>query len=147
MKKCYKCNEKKLLEDFYNNKYKADGKQTICKTCSNKRRVEYYKENKERETIVKNKNKRKIKQWFKDLKDTLECNECGENHPATLQFHHKNGKKEFNISNAVCGSFSKEKILEEMKKCVILCANCHMKIHYVDYYKWVDENRLSHFKP
>src|SRR5947209_14515506 len=34
-------------------------------------------------------NERKARIWeFYNQKATLECSQCGENHPATLQFHH-----------------------------------------------------------
>jgi hypothetical protein len=34
------------------------------------------------------------------------------------------------IAQAVNQGWSKERILEEIKKCDVLCANCHFKEHY-----------------
>jgi hypothetical protein len=70
----------------------------------------------------------KKKKWMNEIKSTLKCEKCGENHIATLDFHHINpNEKEFQIAQSY---FSKEKILEEMKKCIVLCSNCHRKLHW-----------------
>lgn len=45
-----------------------------------------------------------------------------------LDFHHVNpNEKDFNISGSHSRSW--EKIELELKKCVLLCANCHREIH------------------
>ena len=45
-----------------------------------------------------------------------------------MQFHHKNPKeKDFIIGNV--GNKSWDRIKIEMKKCILLCANCHMIEH------------------
>lgn len=44
-----------------------------------------------------------------------------------LSFHHvDSSSKKFNISGAHCHSW--DKIKEELDKCVLLCANCHMEV-------------------
>ena len=53
------------------------------------------------------------------------CADCGYNaHPAALEFDHVNGKKLFNIGEEI-GSYSREKLWEEIAKCDVVCANCH----------------------
>lgn len=75
--------------------------------------------------------RKEIKLWFEDFKKNLKCSICGENHPATLDFHHRDRKsKEFGINLIVHSGHSKEKILKELEKCEVLCANCHRKLHY-----------------
>ncbi len=44
-----------------------------------------------------------------------------------LVFHHEFGK-EFELSQRAF-QFSWEKLLPEIKKCVLLCANCHGEVH------------------
>lgn len=52
-------------------------------------------------------------------------------HTEILQSHHVNPKdKSFEISDGNACSRSKEAILNEMKKCIIVCPNCHRWIHY-----------------
>jgi len=60
------------------------------------------------------------------------CAKCGYNkYPEVLEFHHKDtSKKNFNVSSkGHCRSW--ERVSEEIKKCVLLCANCHREIHVV----------------
>ena len=58
------------------------------------------------------------------------CVDCGETHPACLDFHHRDPKqKSFSIGKEGV-KFSKERILAEIAKCDVLCANCHRKRHW-----------------
>lgn len=59
------------------------------------------------------------------------CEICGYDKclPA-LDFHHKDkAQKSFSISNGYRTSKKKEEIIEEIKKCVLLCSNCHHEVH------------------
>lgn len=57
------------------------------------------------------------------------CCICGYNKClSALQFHHKNPEeKDFTISQNAHIAF--EKALQEVKKCILVCANCHREIH------------------
>lgn len=55
------------------------------------------------------------------------CQECGfKKNPWVMEFHHISDDKEFHIS--VVG-LAWEKMKEELKKCIMLCANCHRALH------------------
>jgi hypothetical protein len=68
---------------------------------------------------------------WRAFKSTLKCTTCGFAHPAALDFHHKDpSKKEATIHSLLQnGRFAKA--YEEVKKCIVLCANCH-RIHHHD---------------
>lgn len=68
------------------------------------------------------------KEWVLNYKHSHPCIKCGENDPIVLQFHHLQDKK-FNISRKKGESCSLQKIQDEVTKCVILCANCHLREH------------------
>jgi len=94
----------------------------------------YYQRN--REQLLKNqaeKNKRfaeKRRKWLVEYKKTLKCVRCEESHPATLTFHHKDGsEKSFEIGNALKLGIGLKRLLAEIEKCEVLCANCHAKEH------------------
>lgn len=74
--------------------------------------------------------KRTIGAWYVELKTVLVCQSCGENHPACLAFHHEDAAtKERNIADAVRRGWGRDRILRELAKCRVLCANCHAKHH------------------
>ena len=96
-------------------------------------RRKWYAKNKESEKEHVRRRKNKIKQWLQNYKLSLKCFKCLENHPATLEFHHKKSKeKEKTISQMVVDGISIKKILDEIKKCEVLCANCHRKVHFIN---------------
>ncbi|MFA5558902.1 MAG: hypothetical protein WDA59_05540 [Methanofastidiosum sp.] len=75
--------------------------------------------------------KQEIWKWFKELKLSLKCSVCGEDHIACLTFHHDDPKeKERDIAYMVYQGWSKRKILEEIEKCTVMCENCHRKYHW-----------------
>lgn len=64
------------------------------------------------------------------LKALAGCSKCGETDPDCLDFHHKNPEDKIDtISTLVRSQRTKDAIFEEIKKCDILCANCHRKLH------------------
>ena len=64
--------------------------------------------------------------WYRSLKNKP-CQICNQSfHPVCMDFHHKDPKeKNFDVSRL---SYSKKKTLEEIAKCILVCANCHRLI-------------------
>lgn len=74
----------------------------------------------------------KLKEKYLELKSKLICERCGENSCPCLEFHHiarKSGEP------SKLYQWSEMKFLTEIKNCIVLCCNCHRKIH---------ENTASH---
>jgi hypothetical protein len=62
------------------------------------------------------------------------CEDCGYLCDGTngraFDFHHKNPSKKLFALNAVSlDRYSRERILKELKKCILLCARCH-RLHH-----------------
>ena len=57
------------------------------------------------------------------------CSICGYNKCVdALEFHHKNPKeKEFKLGSG--NTMSCEEYKNELKKCILVCSNCHKEIH------------------
>jgi acetylornithine/succinyldiaminopimelate/putrescine aminotransferase len=90
----------------------------------------WYQRNKERVKAASNARKARLRDEWLHFKSTLSCSDCGASHPAIIDFHHDvQEDKEHNIHTLVANSANK-KVLEEMKKCTILCANCHRIRHF-----------------
>lgn len=73
------------------------------------------------------------------------CIDCGETNPICLDFDHVKGSKFLGISQMVHASFSYKKILIEMNKCVVRCANCHRKKTAQDHewYSYIDFDNMT----
>lgn len=76
--------------------------------------------------------RRKGREFIARVKRMASCSNCGyDKCPDALEFHHKEPQhKEVEINKIRDSSI--EKIKEELRKCEILCANCHREIHYFD---------------
>jgi hypothetical protein len=71
------------------------------------------------------------KEYIRKLKD-VPCADCHKKYPYyIMHFDHRDAKqKSFNISQAASRSSSKEKLELEIKKCDIICSNCHAEREY-----------------
>lgn len=126
LKTCTSCKTPKPLTEFAK-KLKSYNSQ--CKTCKNNYTRSHYKENKLYYDNKKQNRESELKEFIRSLK--LKCKNCPETHPACLHFHHLDPSvKEINMSSAAKSGWSRERILKEVSKCDILCANCHAKEHY-----------------
>lgn len=58
------------------------------------------------------------------------CLKCGESRPYVIHFHHiRPSEKEFTLGHNL--TYSRERLNNEIKKCICLCANCHTEFHYL----------------
>ena len=70
------------------------------------------------------------RKWFAEYMQDKSCICCGEAETCCLDHHHLDpAAKEDHISNLISGGKSIEKVLAELSKCVVVCSNCHRKIH------------------
>lgn len=130
MKTCHKCKVSKSLKNFPRNKTKADGRSEYCLVCKREYNRNHYRKNKIYYISKARRHKENVCLKLLRLKAEVGCKSCPERHPGCLQFHHRNpATKSFEISEAVLTKGWKT-ILKETKKCDVLCANCHFKLHF-----------------
>lgn len=91
----------------------------------------HYARNKEKVKAKVQAYKIKKRHEWREYKKTLSCTRCGASHPAIIDFHHvdrqdPDKKKVHQLVKE--GKFSQAH--EEIKKCLILCANCHRMLHW-----------------
>lgn len=92
----------------------------------------HYEENKADIIEVSRVNKNKARAAWQEYKKSLSCESCGQNHPATLDFHHivmEESNRKVNVLTTK-GQYAAAR--EEIKKCMVLCANCHRIHHHED---------------
>ena len=145
-KRCPKCKITKDIIHFTKDKKAKDGLSWQCRECKkqydDKRRsnpiirkhintlaINRYYQNRERYKKYALRDYYKIKDFINTIKLGLGCKICGYNeHAEALVFHHRNPKeKEFNIGNV---RVSRKRLLKEIAKCDVLCANCHRIITF-----------------
>jgi protein-arginine kinase activator protein McsA len=116
MKICVRCGQEKELKEFPVYHKMKSGHHNICRSCF---------------TTYEASRREQLRAFVRESKKV--CEMCGEDHPAALQFHHRNPEeKEFAISHLISRGWSKSKIQIEIDKCRVLCANCHAKLHWED---------------
>lgn len=76
-------------------------------------------------------NKHRYRDRWREYKATLSCINCGFNHPAALDFHHVVKSPDNQSVNQLLRKDAFKAAMEETKKCVVLCANCH-RVHHHD---------------
>lgn len=86
--------------------------------------------------------------WLRLLNDRKlgECSICGYNKCfKAIEFHHKDPKeKECIISKLLYltpNEINIDRLLKELDKCVVVCANCHRELHATETEKIGDESR------
>lgn len=97
----------------------------------NKRKVidkRYYENNKEVVYQRKIARRKKLKEEAVNIAGG-KCTICGYNKCiSALEFHHHEKNKEGNFSSLLKNE-SRQKLLKEAGKCILLCANCHRELH------------------
>ena len=64
-------------------------------------------------------------------KRNLKCNICGNNDRRVLQWHHMGNKIHRTDSiKSLMFQISYQKLQIELDKCILVCANCHLILHY-----------------
>lgn len=131
MKFCTRCMTNRPLSDFHKNSRNKDGLQINCKPCRKVIDKISYEKNEYRRKSIKDRRIR-IKSdnqiFMRRYKRFCGCHFCNEREPIALDLHHTDPEeKDMNPSNAI--SYSREYLKQEIRKCVVLCANCHRKVH------------------
>lgn len=128
---CRTCKELKPITEFVHSTTYTRAN-AHCKECLRKHkkyRVLNEPGFKEEQSRFKRERKRNIKQ---DAINRLggKCNSCGlVDHQSVYDFHHLNpSEKERGVSTMV--QYTKAKFELELSKCILLCANCHRKLHH-----------------
>ncbi len=92
---------------------------------------QYYRDNPTSFIENARKREREIKEFIRQQKVGLSCNRCGNTDIRVLDFHHIDRDiKEVSISQIARKGWGRERILREIAKCEVLCANCHRIEHW-----------------
>ncbi len=131
---CGRCNVCKPCGEFNKKATAKDGRQSYCRECNRARSRKYYLDNHKHHLKViqagKRRRKKELRKRISAIKAANGCSLCSENEPICLEFHHPNSaEKVFAIGSFFVVTWKWATILAEIKKCVLLCSNCHKKVH------------------
>ena len=85
----------------------------------------YYDRNRTRRVEYNRAQRRAATDWYLSLKEGQPCTDCGGIfHPAAMQWDHLPGTTKLASVAALYGH-SRARVLAEIKKCELACANCH----------------------
>lgn len=114
-KHCGDCKQDKSFNDFHR---RGNGFQSVCKSCRKLR-----DSGRQYDLAKKKINQKKFREWREGLKRDKLCVDCGGAfHTAAMQWDHLPGTKKV---KDVSSFWSKKLVLEEIKKCKLVCSNCH----------------------
>ena len=131
MKQCAGCKAILPLTRFYFRSRATGRKHSTCKDCYREYARTHYRNNPRQYSEYHRINDLRYRARNRHLVSTyLEshpCVDCGEADPMVLEFDHISGDKHGNISEMVSSGFSEGRILKEIEKCEVRCANCHRR--------------------
>jgi hypothetical protein len=125
MRTCSKCGEEKAEDAF------APSRDYWCRECVAEYNKKHYEENKENYKDRARKHERRYKGrnfrfvWLVLLRSC--CVDCGETDERVLEFDHVKGEKKDSVVRLAENGYGISTIKAEMKKCEIVCRNCHKR--------------------
>lgn len=131
---CSKCNIPKENELFHWKNKKKGKRQSVCIDCKKGIDNNHYATNETRRKKLRanaNASIKRNKRFVRLLKMLLKCSKCGDKRWYVLDFHHV-GKKEKEIGDMIRRGTSLENLKKELRKCIVLCSNCHREEHYLN---------------
>lgn len=132
VKRCTRCGRDQPIEEFAIRKGKKS-RQSWCRTCKNAYDRDWYRRNKQSHIQAVNEAKRhrteRNRALIRDAK-SVPCADCGVSYPSyVMDFDHGDADKEAHVGQAIW-SWSRQRLLSEINKCDVVCANCHRERTY-----------------
>lgn len=118
------CGEWKPESDFHNSR---TGQFSYCRDCRRAYDRQYYRER--GRTARRHRQRARmaaVRDWMAEIKRDTSCADCGERFPApVMHWDHLPGHIKVGEISVLAAARSRTIVLEELKKCELVCANCH----------------------
>lgn len=111
---------------IYDQQYYIENREKIMKY-----NLQWNKDNIAKGRMIRRRFAKRKRAWLDNMKIEHGCMSCGYNKcSASLEFHHVNSAtKLFGIGDGF-KHHTKIETLYEIRKCIILCKNCHAELHH-----------------
>jgi hypothetical protein len=133
MKTCTRCREHKPIKAFARRGPRHNHRlDSWCNLCRRRYQSAWYNdlsaEKKADRRSRADERRGQLRNQVYSYLETHPCVDCGESDPVVLEFDHIGTDKAAMISVMVKNRMSWERILAEIQKCVVRCANCHRRV-------------------
>jgi hypothetical protein len=133
-KLCACCKQIKPIQSFWKRIRAKDGYASSCIDCIRIQNQKSYKNHWVKNRTRIDSNHYQFIEAFREkcnqIKHVSGCFFCKENDPICLDFHHKDStNKQYTISKMINSHKNWICIQLEIDKCIVICANCHRKVH------------------
>lgn len=125
-KQCCRCKRKLVVEGNYYLDRRDNKPRSYCKKCSHSACKQYRASDKgkQQKKRIRLKYRQQQLAFVNEVKKRITCQVCNESCVACLDFHHL-GDKDGQVTSF--GTWTS--LILELKKCIVLCCNCHRKWH------------------
>jgi hypothetical protein len=112
------------------------------KDIEKQKQAQHFSYLKNKEEIYRRSKKKKSEnmKWLDEQKNKP-CLDCGRQFPPyVMEFHHRQPKEKIMSIGRMIITRSRQKIIEEISKCDLVCSNCHRIREYGETYRlWLDK--------
>ena len=127
MKTCYQCKQEKELDAFASRQGKT---LSYCIQCY-EHAYGPLSEKKANDTAkaraMRKRQTKKCQEFIKTLLESTPCMDCGIKDLIVLQFDHRNPEEKESGISCLMAEGRMTRLQEEVAKCDVVCANCHIK--------------------
>ena len=122
---CARCGQSKALSDYHRSR---GGAHTYCRDCRNEYDRRYYDVRGRPARLARRRAQiDAARRWMAEIKTGVPCADCGETFPIyVMHWDHLPEFVKVNQVSVMVASRTREAVLEELKKCELVCANCHV---------------------
>jgi hypothetical protein len=132
MQTCTACGKSKELAEFGFRNRATGLRHRVCKRCVASYGRQHYEAGRAeyiaRSSRLSRTRARELQKRVADYLSTRSCVDCGESDPLVLDFDHIDpATKRSTIHNLVSRALSWARVLAELERCHVRCANCHRR--------------------
>lgn len=124
LSECGRCGQSLPLSAFA--RY-GSGYQSYCRNCKREYDAAWYRANRAKRQAKVRIDRHAQAAWMDSLKEGKPCADCGVIYPPyVMEWHHLPGaEKTLVLADVRRAAHGKKRILAEIAKCELVCANCH----------------------
>jgi len=127
--KCTRCGGLFPRSGFFVCSRMKNGLSSACKSCmNNSYKSSRSKKKQHYDDVATNRRKRTIEK-MRAWKERVGCTFCEERFGPCLDLHHLDPSEKEQVPSAT-PNCSWKRFLDEAAKCIVVCGNCHRKIHH-----------------